>query len=378
MKAPAPILLPTLLLLATGSGCGEVRTLETRFTPSLQAFTEQVQPVLDAQTCGRGPDEARGVAGCHTPKQGGLQLFHKPRSEDQVVANYRAAVAFIDLHDPTRSELLLAPLNGPLPPGAGDEGKGGGMLQVDHPDYAGRFTSTDDCCYCTILLWICGDTEGNPGCDACRAREGCTDCQPLIECVAGGAPEKGAENAEVFRQVVDAVIAGCGGCHSGAVPPTLNTAAAIQELARDPDHVKPCEAKGKFLTYLDGNNNDPFHANTVDAEQRGRAHVWVEELGAPTCLAGGAGTPDEAAAFEEVAGFLVSSCNGCHGIPPALKTVEDVRALAGNAAYVTPCQEGGKLLLYADGVDATHHGLLSDEQKAELHAWIEELGAAAP
>jgi len=281
MKAAVLIILGGLLVPA--AGCGEVTTLDTSFTPSLGRFVGRVQPVLDAQTCGRKADEAKGLAGCHDPEQGGLELRHRP-DEEQMILNYRAAVSFVDLHDPSRSPFLLAPLNGPLPP---DGARGGspGTLVVDHPDYAGRFTSTDDCCYCTILLWICGDDAENPGCAACQPRDGCGDCQPVTECQPGGAPQRRDEDAAVFQRVVDALVAGCGGCHASPdrpPPPGLKDEAQVRAMVDSGKYLTPCAAGGKLLRYVDGNNNDRLHSNLLDAEQRDNLHVWVEELGAPT------------------------------------------------------------------------------------------------
>ncbi|MDY0059299.1 MAG: hypothetical protein RBU45_05775 [Myxococcota bacterium] len=435
-----------LLLLLLGLGlvaCGEVKTLDNEFKPSLSLFSERVQPVLDAQTCGRGPDEERGTAGCHTPEQGGLRLFHRPTPE-QVVLNYREAVALIRVDDPAASPLLLAPLNGPLPKGAaapttpdagsgpedlgvadlgatdlgagdagaeivdaagpgdagvadggsgaGDAGGGGeprGAGVVDHPEYAGRFTSPDDCCYCAILLWICSARPENAtleACQRCQALQGCDTCQPVVECTAGGAPEQSTQNATVFTEVTDILVSRCGSCHG--LPPALQKADDVRAVVAGTakPYLTPCAGGGLFLRYVDGNANDGLHSGALDAEQRGKLHVWIEELGAPTnslCVAGGTGAAEEATLFQEVVTLLTTHCGGCHGVAPLLAKEEDIRALlpAGDPAYLTPCAPGSLLMKYVEGNegDPLHANALTDEAgRATIRRWIEQAGAPMP
>ena len=298
LRIRSALLVASSLLLA----CGEVRTLDTEFRPSLSRFIREVQPALDAQGCGRGPDEERDLAGCHTPKQGGLELAHKP-GEEQVILNYRNVVPFIDLKEPSASSLLQSPLNGPLPAGAQDEPDGGpaqeeaepeekadsGVAEhgprrgsttheLDHPEYAGRFTSTLDCCYCTILVWICGDLQTEE-CQACREHVPCDTCQPAIQCVAGGSGSAG--DAATFAEVTDILSRYCGGCHAG-LPPRLKTEEDLRALAAgEGGFLDPCQSGGLLLRYVDGNNNDRMHSGLMDAGERGQVHLWVEELGAP-------------------------------------------------------------------------------------------------
>ncbi len=372
-------------VLALGVGCGEVTRLDTTFNPPLKKFEEQVQPALDAQGCGRGPDEEHGLPGCHTPKQGGLSLTHRP-DEQQVVINYRNAVPFIDLAHPADSLLLLAPLNGPLPPG-GDER----TVQVDHPEYAGRFTSATDCCYCKILDWICAPDSTDEACEACRDVLPCDDCKPAVECRPGGAPEEAAEGAALFQRVADAVTSHCGGCHSGSVPPTLATPEDLAALVTATSgsgepYLTPCEAGGVFLRYVDGNNNDPVHAAAgLDAAQRGDIHLWIEEKGAPTsassCTPGGDGLDQDLQRFHRAADIITTSCAGCHPAmsPPDLGSEDAIAALAHDPDYVTPCSGEGKLLHYVDGKDGDSiHSILTDEQRQAIHDWIERSGAATP
>ncbi len=275
-----PATVAFLLPLALALGCGEVRTLDTEFTPSLTTFVREVQPALDAQGCGRGPDEEHGIAGCHTPEQGGLRLVHKPDSE-AVLLNYRNSVPFVNLDDPAASPLLLAPLNGPLPPEERDGESLDRSQRVDHPDYAGRFASVDGCCYCRILAWICQD-DPRPECVACRDRLPCNDCQAVTQCQPGGSGT--VEEQEAFEAVVGTLNSKCGSCHGFAAPPLAARADILALVGPDGTgsaYLTPCQGGGSFLGYVDGNNNDPMHSSALNADERGALHVWVEELGAP-------------------------------------------------------------------------------------------------
>lgn len=282
------------LLSVLGLACGQVDSFDSEFHPSLQRFREEVQPAFDAQGCGRGPDEERGIAGCHTPRQGGLRLVHQPGA-DEVILNYRDVMPLVNLSDPAASLLLKAPLLGPLhnPPPPGDAGGAtppadpadAGVPEetagrVDHPDYAGRFTTEQDCCYCKVLLWIC-EGRDTPECVACRRVVPCDDCRPAIQCVAGGAPERPGDNQAAFKEVTEILLARCGGCHPALAPPALASADDIRALGAS-DYLTPCESGGGLLRYADGNNNDPYHGTALGDDERGRLHVWVEELGAPS------------------------------------------------------------------------------------------------
>jgi mono/diheme cytochrome c family protein len=253
-------------------------------------------------------------------------------------------------------------------------------LAVDHPDYAGRFTTSDDCCYCSILLWICSGGPGtDPACAACEKYKGCDSCKPIIECAVGGAPEKAADNAAAFAEVTEIIAKGCGMCHGR--PPALNTAEDMRTLVTGGEYLEPCATGGKLLRYIDGNNNDGLHG-TLDAAQRGKIHVWVEELGAPTnsaCVPGGTGDPSEAELFAQVVTALTGSCAGCHGVAPKLATEADVRALT--APVLVGCDATSTLLTFVDGNngDSTHNiSPLLEEQRALVHRWVEQAGAAMP
>jgi len=299
---PAGALAAAALLVLACVGCGQMDSMSSEFRPSLERFRTEVQPALDAQGCGRGPDEERGIAGCHTPRQGGLQLKHQP-GEQEVILNYRDVMPFVDLASPAESLLLRAPLLGPLhnppPPSAdarvaADAGAGAGpadagvapegVHRVDHPDYAGRFTTEGDCCYCKVLLWICEDRD-TAECEACRRVVPCDDCRPAISCVPGGSPERPGDNQAAFAEVSEVLQARCGGCHPALAPPALASDDDVRALAgvdgAGSEYLTPCESGGGLLRYVDGNNNDAYHGTALGDDERGRVHLWVEELGAP-------------------------------------------------------------------------------------------------
>ncbi len=264
--------------------CGEVERFEQPIRPSLEVFQAQVQPVLERQGCSRSACHGTAPEGV-----GGLFLLtpeEESLDDPAVLANFQAAAALVDLSDPADSLLIRAPFLG----------LGG---EVDHPEYVGRFTTTTDCCYCKVLLWICedGDSEACQGCRDAGAPQCACEAAPHCSVSAEGVvtPAEGATLtwAKAVGPLLQQPIAcGAAGCHGGNAP-TCPDLADVDQVVRtdnpcDPDDeaawMTPCEpGGGAFVQYAlgVGAGADATHAGLLSEAAAASVLQWVTELGAP-------------------------------------------------------------------------------------------------
>ncbi len=266
-------------------GCGKVEKLEQPIRPSLEVFASQAQPVFERQGCSRTQCHGKVPEGV-----GGLKLAQTDNvlAEDpDVLANYVAATAFIDLGEPDGSVLVRAPFLG----------TGG---EVDHPEYYGRFSTATDCCYCSVLLWICEDGDSDE-CQACRKTDAPNcDCTQALYCELDEAgavtPAEGATLTwpntigPLLQQETTCAAAGCHGLDPASVCPNMFD---VGQVVREDN---PCDGEddeawmtrcqpggGTFVQYAIGlgRGADEIHPGKLNTASADTVVQWVSDLGAP-------------------------------------------------------------------------------------------------
>lgn len=161
-RCKAGIVLALLMFMA---GCKEVEvTPEASATRTLcyADFEACVSPILDAQLAARAGPVTCAASGCHDQAAGSggaFKIYPQPApGSAEMLANFFAARAFANLDDPSRSKLLLEPLEG--------------VSSISGTHTGGDiFPGTGDACYVAIHDWISTQVEASDSssCGQCVA-----------------------------------------------------------------------------------------------------------------------------------------------------------------------------------------------------------------